>query len=165
MIELIASKTNIMAAFEWLCGTREGYRASDGVWDLRAHWQTDVRRYIGKTNKVFSFLGYFLQPGKRLQVAKKTLNNCANRISQLRVPFRVYEQGASKKRIGKYVRHFMAWAKGGFSAKLVSDIDVYSQLYSLLFDSPLDVPSINWKNKRKGEEKCEEYCLGYVPLG
>ena len=88
-------------------------------------------------------MGYFLQPGKRLQGAKKTLNNCAQRISQL------YEQGAPKERIGKYVRHFMAWAKGGFSAKLVSDSDVYSQLYLLLLDSPLNVPSINWKKKRK----------------
>jgi len=154
-MQIIASKTNILAAFEWLCDNREGYQASDGVWDLRVHWQT----YIGKTNKGFSFLGYFLQPGKRLQGAKKTLNNCAQRISRL------YEQGAPKERIGKYVGHFVAWAKGGLSAKLVSDIDVCGQLYSSLFDTPLDVPSIIWKKQKKGVKRCEEYCLGYVPLG
>jgi len=96
------------------------------------------------------------------------LNNCAQRISQL------YEQGAPKERIGKYVRQFMTWAKGGFSAELVLDIDVYSQLISSIscpwpfeprIDIPLDVQSINWKKQRTGEEKCEGYCLAYVPLG
>ena len=59
-------------------------------------------------------MGYFLQPAQKLQVCKKTLKRCATRVSQL------YEQGAPNKRIGGYVRHFIAWAKGGMG-KLVKD--------------------------------------------
>jgi len=162
MMQIIASKSNIMAPL------------SGFVIPVEA---TRHQTYIGKTNKGFSFLGYFLQPGKRLQGAKKTLNNCAQRISQL------YEQGASKQRTAGYVRYFLAWAKGGFSAQLVSDSDVYSRLNSSLscpwpfssallaeemeprIDTPLDVPSVNWKKQKKGVERCGEYCLGYVPSG
>jgi len=79
MIQLIASESNITAAFEW---------AVSNQLKLKIAY---AKTYIGKTNKGFSFLGYFLQPGKGLQVARKNLNNCAQRISRL------YEQGAPER--------------------------------------------------------------------
>ncbi|MBN4077483.1 hypothetical protein JYT19_01075, partial [Sulfobacillus acidophilus] len=76
--------------------------------------------------KGFEFLGYkILQNG--LSVASATIERSASRI------FRFFEQGAPKKRIEKYVKHFLAWAKGGLG-KLVNDINVRNQLYDMLLN-------------------------------
>ena len=50
----------------------------------------------GRIAKGFDFLGYSFEP-KGLSIAPKTLANFLERIAQL------YEQGATVKRIGKYV--------------------------------------------------------------
>jgi len=118
------------------------------------------KTWIGRIEKGFDFLGYRITPRECLSLAKATLERSAERINRYLV------QGASKQRIGKYVKHFMAWAKGGLG-KLVKDIDVCNQYYDLLIDSPLG-SSVNKNKQKNGERKCKKYyadlVLQFVPL-
>ncbi len=66
------------------------------------------KTYIGKAEKGFDFLGYFIRPGS-IQIAQKTLKKFEENINQL------YEQGAVFFRIGQYISHWVQWAKGGKS--------------------------------------------------
>ena len=56
--------------------------------------------------KGFDFLGYSFEP-KGLSIAPKTLANFLERITQL------YEQGATVRRIGQYVRNWWRWVSAG----------------------------------------------------
>jgi hypothetical protein len=58
---------------------------------------------IGRTERGFNFLGYFIKPGL-LAVSQESINQ---RIAQL------YEQGADPVRIGQYVRKWGMWVRGG----------------------------------------------------
>ena len=51
---------------------------------------------IGRTERGFDYLGYFLKPDE-LTVSDKTVKRFAKRIARL------YEQGADSVRIGQYV--------------------------------------------------------------
>ena len=51
---------------------------------------------LGRTERGFDFLGYFIKPG-RLSVSLKSIKNFMERIDRL------YEQGADSDRIGQYV--------------------------------------------------------------
>ncbi len=64
------------------------------------------KTFIGKVERGFNFLGYFLKPGI-LRVAVDTIKRFANRIIQL------YEQGADEDRIGEYVRNWHRWVRAG----------------------------------------------------
>ena len=61
---------------------------------------------IGRTERGFDFLGYFIKPGL-LTVSQETLTRFTQRIAQL------YEQGADSVRIGQYVLNWLQWVKGG----------------------------------------------------
>ncbi len=69
------------------------------------------KMFIGKVERGFGFLGYFLKPGI-LRVAWETLKRFAQRIIQL------YEQGADEVRIGEYVRHWCRWVSAGVALQL-----------------------------------------------
>jgi len=60
----------------------------------------------GRIAKGFDFLGYSFEP-KGLSVAPKTLANFLERITRL------YEQGATVRRIGQYVRNWWRWVRAG----------------------------------------------------
>ena len=62
------------------------------------------KTFIGRIAKGFDFLGYSFEP-KGLSIAPKTLANFLERKTQL------YEQGATVKRIGQYVRN---WQESGW---------------------------------------------------
>jgi hypothetical protein len=62
------------------------------------------KTFIGRVERGFDFLGYFLQP-KKLEVALSTLKRFGNRITLL------YEQGADYVRIEKYVWHWLKWVR------------------------------------------------------
>ncbi|MDM8515807.1 reverse transcriptase/maturase family protein [Desulfobacterales bacterium HSG16] len=64
------------------------------------------KTYIGRVEKGFSFLGYFLKPGL-LTASTETLKKHAERIARL------YEQGADEIRIGQYALYWYSWLKGG----------------------------------------------------
>ena len=59
---------------------------------------------IGRTERGFDFLGYFLKPGL-LGVARKTIERFLERIARL------YEQGADSVRIGQYVSKWLQWVR------------------------------------------------------
>ena len=60
------------------------------------------KTFIGKVERGFDFLGYFLKPAC-LYVAKATIAKFLERIVQL------YEQSADLLRIGQYVKN---WLRG-----------------------------------------------------
>ncbi|MCP4252119.1 MAG: hypothetical protein GY775_01705 [Candidatus Scalindua sp.] len=68
------------------------------------------KTFIGRVERGFDFLGYFLKPGV-LRVSRGTFERFTERISQL------YEQGAGIERIGEYVRHWLKWVRTGLSEK------------------------------------------------
>jgi RNA-directed DNA polymerase len=59
---------------------------------------------LGRTERGFDFLGYFIKPG-RLSVSLKTIKNFVERIARL------YEQGADSDRIGQYVMKWVQWVR------------------------------------------------------
>lgn len=65
-----------------------------------------AKTFIGKVDRGFDFLGYFLKPGM-LNVAISTLKRFAQRISRL------YEQGAVSVRVWEYVRNWLKWVSAG----------------------------------------------------
>ena len=67
--------------------------------------------------KGFDFLGYSFEP-KGLSIAPKTLANFLERITQL------YEQGATVRRIGKYVRNWWGWVRAGVDKVMIIPIDM-----------------------------------------
>ncbi len=60
------------------------------------------KTYLGKIEKGFDFLGYHFKP-KHFSVATVTFERA---LAKLR---RLYEQGASKKRLAQYWRRFLQW--------------------------------------------------------
>ncbi len=64
------------------------------------------KTFIGRVDRGFDFLGYFIKPGV-LRVSRGTFERFTERISQL------YEQGADYFRIGKYVKHWLKWVRTG----------------------------------------------------
>jgi len=63
---------------------------------------------IGKIERGFDFLGYHFGP-EGLAIAKKTLNNFADRITRL------YERGASEVRLREYVQRWQRWSSAGLA--------------------------------------------------
>ncbi len=68
------------------------------------------KTFIGRTEKGFDFLGYHFHPDG-FSVAKKTVETFLART------IRLYEQEPGEpcgpSRLGAYVKHWAAWAKGG----------------------------------------------------
>ena len=74
----------------------------------------------GRIAKGFDFLGYSFEP-KGLSIAPKTLANFLDRKTQL------YEQGATVKRIGQYVRNWWRWVRAGVEISFVNTLIVRHQ--------------------------------------
>ena len=69
--------------------------------------------------KGFDFLGYSFEP-KGLSIAPKTLANFLERKTT-----QLYEQGATVRRIGKYVRNYCPLAEASQALLLGPDITVH----------------------------------------
>lgn len=77
------------------------------------------KTYIGKIKESgFDFLGYRIKPNleNKLDLAWKTWANHFDKLKQL------YEQGASKERIAKYVKHWLVWVRSGVEIDLIAVI-------------------------------------------
>ncbi len=68
------------------------------------------KTFIGRAERGFDFLGYFIRPGI-LRVSRGTFERFAERISRL------YEQGAGIERIEEYVKHWFKWVRTGIRRK------------------------------------------------
>ena len=73
------------------------------------------KRYIGKTEKGFDFLGYRLKPQMLLEPAVQSLTRLAERYRRL------HEKGADPLRLRQYVQRWVNWLHGGLNG-LVSNI-------------------------------------------
>ncbi len=69
------------------------------------------KTFIGRVERGFDFLGYFLKLGI-LRVSRGTFERFTERTSRL------YEQGADYLRIGEYVKHWLKWAKSGLARRV-----------------------------------------------
>ena len=77
-----------------------------------------IKRFIGHTKKGFDFLGYRIQPNRKLKPSLESLRRlkeCARRL---------YEQGASMERLRCYVTRWYQWLHGGLGG-------VVSESYSV----------------------------------
>jgi len=79
-------------------------------------WQHPDKTFIGRVDRGFDFLGYRFGPNGLTTMAKSCIDNRNERISRL------YEQGADCVRIGRYVHHWSAWARGGLQPHRLSAI-------------------------------------------
>ncbi|MCH7686654.1 MAG: group II intron reverse transcriptase domain-containing protein [Planctomycetes bacterium] len=65
------------------------------------------KTFVGKTERGFSFLGYQINSAGLVGVAPPTVERFVERVNRL------YEQGASLRCIGEYVRRWMVWVLSG----------------------------------------------------
>ena len=75
-----------------------------GELDLELHRE---KRFIGRTSTGFDFLGYRFQSGRRLRPAKQSLERLLTRSRRL------YEQGATRAQLWRYVERWVEWLWGG----------------------------------------------------
>ena len=75
-----------------------------GELDLELHRE---KRFIGRTSTGFDFLGYQFQSSRRLRPAKQSLERLLTRSRRL------YEQGATRARLWRYVERWVEWLWGG----------------------------------------------------
>lgn len=62
---------------------------------------------IGRVERGFDFLGYFLKPGY-VGMAETTITRFSERITRL------YEQGADNDRVREYVNRWVSWSARGW---------------------------------------------------
>ncbi len=74
------------------------------------------KTFIGRAVRGFTFLGYFLTPWA-VSVARKTVDRMLLRVARL------YEQGAGKTGIGRYLKRWVGWAK---SANILGLVDIHT---------------------------------------
>ena len=66
------------------------------------------KTYFGRVSKVFDFLGFHCCP-TGMTVSAAALSRWDQKIARL------YEQGASKERVGAYLRRWIGWAGVGLT--------------------------------------------------
>jgi hypothetical protein len=93
----------ILAPTRWKL--RKAIRVLNKTFNELGLEQHPDKTLIGRTERGFDFLGYFLKPGI-LSVAEKTIKQFKTRIARL------YEQGAGINRIRDYVKKWLQWVHG-----------------------------------------------------
>jgi RNA-directed DNA polymerase len=109
----------ILAPTRWKL--RKAIRVLNKTFNKLGLEQHPDKTLIGRTERGFDFLGYFLKPGI-LSVAKKTIKQFKTRIARL------YEQGAGIHRIRDYVKKWLQWVNG-----LGADKKISTYQYMFLF--------------------------------
>lgn len=70
-----------------------------------------MKTFIGRAERRFTFLGYYLTP-RAISVARSATVNMKQRIARL------YEQGAGNTDIGRYVVRWLRWVRSGLKSHL-----------------------------------------------
>jgi hypothetical protein len=73
------------------------------------------KRYIGKTEKGFDFLGYRFKPQKLLEPAVQSLTLLVERARRL------HEKGADSHRLRQYVQRWVTWLHGGLQGAVTEN--------------------------------------------
>jgi len=94
-----------------LAKTRFGLRrAIQNMHEVLAELRLTIhptKRFIGKVERGFDILGYRIEPGRKLVPLHTSLQRLLARARRL------YEQGASIKRLREYVARWHRWLRGG----------------------------------------------------
>jgi hypothetical protein len=93
----------ILAKTRWKL--RKAIRVLNKTFNKLGLEQHPDKTLIGRSERGFDFLGYFLKPGS-LSVANTTIKRFKQRIARL------YEQGADINRIRDYVKKWLQWVNG-----------------------------------------------------
>ena len=80
------------------------------------------KRYIGKTEKGFDFLGYRFTPQQRLEPAVQSLTRLFERARRL------HEKGADSRRLRQYVQRWVSWLHGGLQGAVTPNR--FSQIWN-----------------------------------
>ena len=100
----------VLAPTRWRL--RKAIKAMNEVMaDLRVEQHPD-KTFIGRIARGFDFLGYWFTT-EGLGIASKTVERCLEKVSRL------YEQGASVRRIGEYVGRWWQWVRSGVDGLVV----------------------------------------------
>ncbi len=113
-----ATRRVVIAPTRWKL--REAIRNVNRTLNMQSVEKHPDKTFIGKVEIGFDFLGYFMKPGS-VMVAVNTLTKFVLHVSRL------YEQGADKGRIGKYVIHWCRWAMAGWMATFCTGINRCAQ--------------------------------------
>ena len=73
------------------------------------------KRYIGKTEKGFDFLGYRFRPQKLLEPAVQSPSRLLERARRL------HEKGADSHRLRQYVQRWVSWLHGGLQGTVTEN--------------------------------------------
>ena len=97
---------------DWVILAPTRWKLRDAIWavnqtleELRVEQHPD-KTFVGRVGRGFDFLGYRFTP-QGLGVAPQTLQKFAQRVTRL------YEQGASRRRLGQYAERWQAWVGAG----------------------------------------------------
>ena len=71
---------------------------------LKVH--TEEKRFIGKIEKGFSFLGYFFKPNRKLRPSRESLKRLVSNSIQL------IEQGADRSQLRIYLERWLIYFRG-----------------------------------------------------
>ncbi len=77
-----------------------------------------VKRYIGRTEKGFDFLGYQIHPNRKLRPSAVSLQRLTQRARQL------YERGVSVERLWQYVKRWYRWLHGNLADLVTTKGDI-----------------------------------------
>ncbi len=110
------------------------------------------KTYVGRSNKKFSFLGYYLQSSSQLEVPSQTITKSLARVTSL-----LEQQVLTKERLEKHVRGFVNWAKGGL-AKQVNVILAQRTLVDALERAGI-YQRPNWEDRHKNYKSREKLWL------
>lgn len=94
----------ILAPTRWKL--KKAIRVINQTFDELKLEQHPDKTFIGRTERGFDFLGYYFKP-KQLKVATRTGKHFLEHKARL------YEQGASSSRIGRYILKWIRWVKAG----------------------------------------------------
>jgi len=72
------------------------------------------KRFIGKTERGFDFLGYRIRPAGKLRPAAQSVQRLCERARRL------HERGAGESRIRRYVQRWYAWLHGGLGGRVAA---------------------------------------------
>jgi hypothetical protein len=75
--------------------------------ELKLNVHTKEKRFIGKIEKGFSFLGYFFKPGRKLRPSRESLKRVVSNS------IRLFEQGADRSQLRIYLERWILYFRGG----------------------------------------------------
>ena len=90
---------------------------------MKLEVHTKEKRFIGKIEKGFSFLGYFFKPQRKLRPSRECLQRLVSKS------LRLYEQKANRKQLLEYLERWIIYFRGGLKGivqiKSIKNIELF----------------------------------------